>query len=583
MNTGNSMSIRTQLRLGALAIACILSLATSSFAQYPHPSKVDIQWNRWYTPDQITTQLKDLVKAYPKLLSLASFGLSPGGHELWVVTLNNPATGPDTSKPAMWIDGNIHGNEIQAAETVVYSIWYLTKSYGKIDAITKLVDERAFYFMPMVNPDGRAKWFYEAATPHFLRGGILPTDNDRDGVADEDGYDDLDGDGHITTMWKKDPLGRYKKDPDDDRFFIRVAQDDEPGGWTRLGSEGIDNDGDGDINEDGVGGYDPNRNWPADWQPNYIQFGAGEYPFSLKATRAIGEFLIDHPNVAAFQSYHNTGGMILRGPGADYVDYPRSDIRVYDMLQDVGVRLLPTYRKYILWTDLYVVHGGEVNFAYEGLGITAFTNELWTNRKLKADGTNPTQEEMREFRELLQFDEVYVPYTEFDHPTYGEILIGGTKKWSSRLAPPWLQEEDCHRNFAFTMFHAAEMPLVEWGLESVRALDGNLWEVTVQVKNPKIIPSITAMARQHRIGQPDRLTCEGATVVASGTVSSVLPNARLNPVEHRPERIQHWNGIGSHGSQLFRFIVEGSGEVKLTYASQKGGTIKKTVTLEATP
>ena len=80
---------------------------------------------------------------------------------MWLVTLNNPKTGPDTDKPAMWIDGNVHGNEIQAGETVLYSIWYLTKSYGQVESLTKLMDRTAFYFLPSQNPDGRANWFDE--------------------------------------------------------------------------------------------------------------------------------------------------------------------------------------------------------------------------------------------------------------------------------------------------------------------------------------------------------------------------------------------------------------------------------------
>ena len=84
-----------------------------------------------------------------------------------------------------------------------------------------------------------------------------------------------------------------------------------------LGGEGLDNDGDGQVNEDSPGGYDMNRNWAWDWQPNYIQFGAQEYPFSLPETRAIAAFVTEHPNIAAFQSYHNAGGMILRSPGRE--------------------------------------------------------------------------------------------------------------------------------------------------------------------------------------------------------------------------------------------------------------------------
>ena len=35
-----------------------------------------------------------------------------------------------------------------------------------------------------------------------------------------------------------------------------------------MDHEGIDNDGDGLINEDGTGGYDGNRDWGFNWEPN---------------------------------------------------------------------------------------------------------------------------------------------------------------------------------------------------------------------------------------------------------------------------------------------------------------------------
>ncbi|MFG0328946.1 MAG: M14 family metallopeptidase [Phycisphaerales bacterium] len=571
-----------------LATAVLTLSGAFASAQAPYPSRVDLAFNHWYDYEEMTEALQKLADAYPELLTLESLGQSVGGREIWLMTLNNPETGPDTEKTAAFIDGNIHGNEIQAAETVLYSIWYLTKSYGKIDKITKLVDERAFYFVPMENPDGREIWFNQPATPHYQRGGIRPTDNDYDGLYDEDPYDDLDGDGHITQMWVRDPLGRWERDPDDDRFFIRVDEDDAPGGWTPVGSEGIDNDGDGSVNEDGPGGYDPNRNWPSDWQPEYIQFGAGDYPFSLPETRAIADFLKEHPNIAAFQSYHNAGGMILRGPGARYVSYPNQDIRVYDQLGQRGEELLPYYNYWIIHADLYTVHGGEVNWAYEGLGIFSFTNELWTDKRMfqKADG--PTSEEREIFREWLQFDDVYVPYTEVDHPQYGKVLVGGTKKYSSRVTPPWLLEEGAHRNFAFTMFHADEMPRVEWGAAQIRRTNSGLWDLTIEVKNPKIIPTIAAIAWQKGIGERDSITVEtgdGSSVVASGRVDSMLPWTKLDAGDSpQPERIWVDRGIGSKGAELFRFLIAGEGSVEVEYRSQKGGTIRKTLELaEMTP
>ena len=115
----------------------IMTLLAFSFtsnlqAQAPYPSKVDLRFDHWYDYAELTQALHDLVDAYPELLIIESMGKSVGGRDLWFVTLNNPKTGSDLEKTAIFIDGNIHGNEIQAAETVLYSIWYLCKSYGVI-------------------------------------------------------------------------------------------------------------------------------------------------------------------------------------------------------------------------------------------------------------------------------------------------------------------------------------------------------------------------------------------------------------------------------------------------------------------
>ncbi len=567
-----------------LSTLVALFSTTAIFAQAPYPSKVDLRFDHWYDYAEMTEALHDLVDAYPNLLTIESIGKSVGDRNLWLITLNNAATGNDRDKTAMFIDGNIHGNEIQAAETVLYSIWYLCKSYGVIDRITELIDERSFYFLPMENPDGREVWFHQPANPHYLRGGIRPVDNDHDGLLDEDGPDDLDGDGHITSMWIKDPLGRYEIDEDDPRFFSRVSSDDPPGGWSRLGEEGIDNDDDGKVNEDGIGGYDPNRNWPADWQPEWIQYGATDYPFSLPETRAIGEFLLRHPNVAAAQSYHNAGGMILQGPSASYMTYPRSDMAVHTTIASKGAEILPFYEPMVAYKDLYTVHGGEDGFTYETLGIVSFTNELWTEKRMYANGNNPSKGERTQFRDLLQFEDVFVPYHEVDHPTYGKIMVGGTKKYSSRVTPPWMLEEGCHRNFAFTMFHADEMPLLTWGALDVKKMGNQLWKVTVEVANDKLIPSRTAMAARNHIGSPDILLCKTSptnNVATSGTVQSIQPTAKLTVIEsEQPQKIIVNNGINGKDSTLFQFVVSGFGEIELTYEAEKGGELQQTVQLK---
>ncbi|MCA9296878.1 MAG: hypothetical protein KC983_10175, partial [Phycisphaerales bacterium] len=127
-----------------VSIITLMSTTAPALGQDHVPSKVDIPWNRYSDYDEMTAHLKKLAAAYPKLMTLESVGKSVQGRDMWVVTINVESTGPASSKPAIWIDGNIHANEIQAMEVVLYSIWYLTKSYGEVDQLTELMDRTAF-------------------------------------------------------------------------------------------------------------------------------------------------------------------------------------------------------------------------------------------------------------------------------------------------------------------------------------------------------------------------------------------------------------------------------------------------------
>ncbi|QOJ01650.1 MAG: peptidase M14 [Phycisphaeraceae bacterium] len=561
--------------MAALVGAAFAALAGRAAAQADVPSKVPLVFNRYHTADELDRAMRDLAAAYPEIASLRRVGSSVGGRDMLVLVISATKTGPDTEKPAMWIDGGIHANEVQAAEVVLYTAWYLTKMYGVNPTLTSMIDERAFYLCAMVNPDARVAWFETPATPHNFRANLRPVDDDRDGLFDEDGPDDLDGDGAITTMWKKDPHGRWIRDKDDPRIFRRVAPD-KAGEWTMLGEEGIDNDGDGRINEDGPGGDDMNRNFPGGWLPNYVQWGAGPYPLSAPETRAVADFIEARPNIAAAQAYHNTGGMILRGPGAEFRSsmYPAQDARVYEELAKTGEQLLPYYRSLVIWKDLYTVHGGFVNWTAESLGIFSFTNELWTVEKyFQRAPSSPNEEQQWLWRDRMLFGQAFSEYKPFNHPTHGEVLIGGPNQWSSRSTPTFMLEEECHRNFAFTVYHADQMPRVAFDAVEAAAMGGGLWEVTVTLRNDRLIPTRSEHARRNRIGANDVLWCEPegrGRVVTSGRLSS-RSDRRFDEVLNEPGRVQLDGGVPGRGVVHHRFIVEGERgtRVNLSFTSQK--------------
>ncbi len=579
---GGLRALRVLVLLGLAAIA-----PRAALAQADVPGKVPIAFNRYYTYAELEAHLKAIAAAYPDLVELRNVGKSGQGRDMWIAIVNSPRTGPHTSKPAMYIEGNVHGNEIQAAEVVLYTLWYLTKGYGHIEGITKLLDNYSFYLCVSVNPDGREYWFSAVNNSSSSRSNRAPVDSDRDGLMDEDPAEDLDGDGSITQMWKQDPGGQWIRDRFDPRVFTRVPPG-ERGDWTLVGSEGIDNDDDGQINEDGPGGYDMNRSYPGGWLPDYVQFGAGPYPFAHPETRGTGMFILSRPNIAGVQSYHNAGGMILRGPGAGFREslFTGPDVAVYDEIQRVGEQLLPYYRMMVIFRDLYTVHGGMVNWTGETLGIFSFTNEMLNaGMYFQRDHTSPDEAMMKLLRERLLFGQVFKEFTEYDHPRYGKVLIGGTNKWSSRNTPTFMLEEECHRNFAFTMFHADQMPILSFARTEVAKASGEgapaLWVITAEIRNQKLMPTRSSLARTKGIGRPDLLTAEPApSVVAAGRMNGWFDRL-VQPVRFEPARILIDGGVPGRSSLIYRFYVTGAegDKVTLRYEAEKAKGIETTVEL----
>lgn len=576
-----------KMRLPTLLCALGLGLSASTTQAVAQEAggrwepEVEIPWNRYYTYGELLEHMQRLQDAYPDFIEIVGIGESFEGRQMRVMILTNKATGADTDKAAMWVDGNVHGNEVQGSEAAIYLAWWLLEHYDSNERAKELLDKRAFYILPSQNPDGRDHWFANANTQHSSRTGTTPTDNDRDGLFDEDDMDDLDGDGEILTMRKKVPLGQgtHRLDRDEPRIMVPV-QGDQQGDWIVLGQEGIDNDGDGRINEDGKGGYDMNRNWPSDWQPNHIQYGAGDFPFSYPETAAVGQFILAHPNIAAAQSFHNTGGMILRGPGDESVRYPRSDIRVYDALGEEGELMLPFYRYLIIHSDLYNVHGGFVNWTYEGLGIFSFTNELWTsqqywgrNRERTGNWFSSNTRQQLEFDDSVTFGDLYVDWHAFEHPQYGAIEIGGFKRQHGRVAPSFMIEEMIHRNALFCARHAEEIADVRLEAPVITALGDGLYRVTVDLVNDALMPSRSAMAAQNHIGTPDRVSLEGSgiKVLAGGTLSTRdrLRPERMQAVVRDPARILLERGVPGHGRTLVTWLVQGSGDFTVRYEAQK--------------
>ncbi|MBN2281665.1 MAG: peptidase M14 [Candidatus Marinimicrobia bacterium] len=542
----------------------------------PNQPKVEVQWNRYYNNAQIGEICRKIAAAYPQLTRYEVIGKSYEERDIHSLTITDFSSGKPEDKPGMYIDGNIHSNEIQGAEVSLYTAWYLTENFEKNEWIQELMKNKTFYILPSINPDARDHYISEGNTPHSPRSGLVPRDDDGDGAINEDGFDDLDGDGHIVSMRIKDPNGRWKESSEITGMMV-PCKENETGDYTLLGNEGIDNDGDGKINEDGEGFYDPNRNWPWSWQPEYIQYGADMYPLSIKENRIVADYILSHENIAGAQSYHNSGGMILRGPGSDSpaFSYHDQDRKYYDFIGKTGNKILPGYDYMVLYKDLYKAVGGEVDFFYGMRGIFSFTNELWSSfnyfgEKSKSSEFFGRREPVYKFNELLLFQEGIVPWKKINHPQYGEIEIGGFKKSWTRTAPSFMIEEMCHRNMAFTLFHAYNLPVVKFDEVTRKDIGDGLEQIDVILKNERVIPTRSYYEIEKQLTVPDFLEISSEdkndVIAAMIVYDKYLNNTR--EIEKQPVRVKI-DQIDGNATCQVRWIVKKGKKYTVKYTSKK--------------
>ena len=276
----------------------------------PFPLVAATDFSKYHGYDELTAALKATAAAHPDLAKVISIGRTREGRDLWAIELAaNPGRTADT-RPALLIAANFEADHLIGSELALYIAESLLNAYPTDPAVKQRLDTTAVYVVPRLNPDGAEQAF--APIKAQRRTNSTPGDADNDGRTDEDGPEDLNKDGFITVMRAKDPKGPYRIHPDHPRLMKRAEPaKGEAGGWA-LYPEGIDNDGDGFINEDGPGGTDLNRNFLHQYP--FFAADAGRYMASEPETRALLEYVLQRRNIAAILTFGESDNLIA-APG----------------------------------------------------------------------------------------------------------------------------------------------------------------------------------------------------------------------------------------------------------------------------
>jgi len=521
---------------------------------------------------ELCAYMQKVAEAVPHLVNLFTIGESAEGRPLMLAEVTNQGTGDASRKPALWVDGNIRGDEVAGSVAALALLQRLAADHGRDELVTFLLDTRTFYILPRVNPDGAES---------SLKWGAVRVASDRAGRVVPG---DVDGDGRILQMRQKDPQGGWKASKRDPRLLLRRAPDDRQGPFYRLDDEGF------------LGGAGPKadrdlaRNFPG-----REASGALREPES----RAVAHFLRSHPNLGLALSLRSSQGRILTPPLAGLDQSDRLLLRHLGQRAEeiAGCPLVEDVRD----GDLADWMGFE-------LGIPCLRPSLWSLPRmagLERDSGELSEVDYLAILRWLDRERAgtgFVPWTLCQHPQLGPVEIGGWDLLTTWLNPPPGEALtlDCRRNVDLALSLAGALPRLvaacreeqvgwadadESGQEAL-SLPVSLRKVVLEIANEGYLP--TWVSERARAGA-DRLVVEitppatGALLVGSAR-TLVEPLAGVGTGHLLSENQPPWSVNSSEGqSKSLEWLVRGDGEVRLRVHHPRAGSLELCTSGEEAP
>jgi hypothetical protein len=493
----------------------------------------------------LITQLKQLERAYKKTVRAEKACDTAGKNEVWRIDLGAGSDEERSRRPAMLVVAGIEGNDLAGTASAVTWVESLAKAYENDEKIKKLLDSTTIYVWPRLNPDGAKHFFAKPRLEQTTND--QPNDDDHDGLVDEDGPDDLNGDGLITWMRVEDPEGEFILDPAEPRLMLKADRlKGERGAWRYL-SEGRDNDADKKWNEDGIGGVNFNRNFPYGFK--FFAAGSGRHQVSEVETRALADFIVAHSNIGIAFTF-GAADNLLQTPKGEAPKRPpvalhEEDVAWYRELGKVWREGLGLKKELTgssepgTFSDWMYFHRGRLSLAARAW-TPAIQLELARAAKSKDEkpkddaakkenepradksdtdkdkkpaekGKEPDtrNEEERAFLKWIDENakESFVPWKAYEHPDFPgkKVEIGGLAPFARTNPPEKLLGELAAKHGKFLTDLAGKLPRIGIRKTEAKHLGESIYDLTVQVENTGYLPTTLAQGGQTREVNPTRV------------------------------------------------------------------------------
>ena len=353
-----------------LIVMILVWVSLSGFTQGENDNK------QYLTPSEIHQQINDIQKAHKNICKLHLLGHSFSGKPVHLIEIGQETASEKKSFPAVFVAANFEGTNPLASEAAIFLIKDLLKNPEQIQNLT-------WYILPAGNPEGAEHFF---SSPKMVNSrNLRPFNDDMDDQTDEDGCEDLNGDGYISQMRVKVPAGTLVADSTDKRKMRAANSSKGEKGIYKIYTEGIDNDGDGKYNEDGVGGTNNGVSFPHLFKYHGVESGL----WSGQEDEVFGvmKFMIDHPEIAIVMSYGSSNFCMLPPKAGRKGETSLKSLKVpknYASMLNADPKKTYSMAEVISMVKLVVPPGMEVDDAMIAgmLGLGAAVNPLPKDLKL---------------------------------------------------------------------------------------------------------------------------------------------------------------------------------------------------------
>lgn len=502
---------------------------------------------------QLSDRLKKINSQYKALTQLQSIAKTSTGKDIWLLTLSK---GDAAKKPAIAIVAGVEGAHLAGIELAVQVAEKLLAATDK-DSVAKVLETKTIYVIPSVNPDATAQCF--SNLKYERSGNAAKTDDDRDSKLDEDGPEDLNGDGVISMMRIEDPTGTYRTHKDDPRVIVPADPTKGEQGKYMYITEGIDNDKDGKFNEDGPGGVALNKNFTFDY-PSFTS-GAGEYPVSEPELRGLLDFLYGSQNIHTIFTFGPSNN--LTDPTK--FDHAKATKRIVNGWQEKDVAVNEQVSK--LYTqaglkDAPIMAPAKGDFpqtAYYHIGRLSFSTPGWWMPKDTAKKNVTDNDDVRLLRWAKANNlNIFTEWKEVQSPDFQgkKVEVGGFTPFSKMNPPVEMLSVSADKHAKFLVSYAQLMPSVEIVNVKTEIVSVGLTRISCDIHNPGLLPSHSEIG--NRVRWVDRMKIKMNTSndqqILSGRNQQLFREA-----------------IAGNGTMSFSWLVSGAGSVTIEAGSATTG------------